>query len=133
MLKVDAVHKSYATAEGRVAVLDGVSLALAAGESLALTGESGSGKSTLLHLIAGLDAVDGGEIVVAGQPLSGLGDAGRAGDQPWQRQQPPSLQHRADGIDHQSGGGCDADGASGDAHRGHGSGCGRNGGESGIL
>lgn len=78
MLKVDAVHKSYPTAEGRVVVLGGVSLALDAGESLALTGESGSGKSTLLHLIAGLDAVDGGEIVVAGQPLSGLGDAGRA-------------------------------------------------------
>ena len=35
---------------------------VAAGESVALTGESGSGKSTLLHLIAGLDAADGGEI-----------------------------------------------------------------------
>jgi putative ABC transport system ATP-binding protein len=79
VLKVDEVRKSYATAEGRVSVLGGVSLALGAGESLALTGESGSGKSTLLHLIAGLDAVDGGEITVAGQPLSGLGDAGRAG------------------------------------------------------
>ena len=79
VLKVDEVRKSYPTAEGRVAVLGGVSLALAAGESLALTGESGSGKSTLLHLIAGLDAVDGGEITVAGLALSGLGDAGRAG------------------------------------------------------
>ena len=78
MLTLTAVRKSYPTAEGRIEVLGGVSLALGAGESLALTGESGSGKSTVLHLIAGLDAVDGGEIMVAGQALSGLGDAGRA-------------------------------------------------------
>lgn len=78
MLTLTEVRKSYPTAEGRVEVLGGVSLALEAGESLALTGESGSGKSTVLHLIAGLDAVDGGEIVVAGQSLSSLSDAGRA-------------------------------------------------------
>ena len=78
MLTLTAVRKSYPTAEGRIEVLGGVSFSLGAGESLALTGESGSGKSTVLHLIAGLDAVDGGEIVVAGQALSGLGDAGRA-------------------------------------------------------
>lgn len=79
VLTVSEVSKSYPSAEGRVAVLSGVSLALAAGESLALTGESGSGKSTLLHLIAGLDRVDAGEIAVGGVALSGLDDAGRAG------------------------------------------------------
>lgn len=78
MLHVRNVHKSYPTAEGLVAVLSGVSLDLGPGESLALTGESGSGKSTLLHLIAGLDAVDTGEIEVAGTGLGGLDDAGRA-------------------------------------------------------
>ena len=78
VLTVSEVSKSYPSAEGRVAVLSGVSLALAAGESLALTGESGSGKSTLLHLIAGLDRLDAGEIVVGGVALSGLEDAGRA-------------------------------------------------------
>ena len=56
------VSKSYPTAQGPLPVLRGVSLTLAPGRSLALTGESGSGKSTLLHLVAGLDAVDAGTI-----------------------------------------------------------------------
>ena len=78
MLVVRDVAKSYASAEGQVPVLVGVDLDLAAGQSLALTGESGSGKSTLLHLIAGLDQTDRGEIAVAGVSLAGLDDAGRA-------------------------------------------------------
>jgi putative ABC transport system ATP-binding protein len=78
VLKVSGVSKSYASAEGRVGVLAEVSLDLAAGKSLALTGESGSGKSTLLHLIAGLDVPDTGRVEVAGLGLDALGDAGRA-------------------------------------------------------
>jgi putative ABC transport system ATP-binding protein len=78
LLAVEGVRKAYASAEGRVPVLQEVSLTLAEGESLALTGESGSGKSTLLHLIAGLDAVDAGAIRLAGQTVTGLDDAGRA-------------------------------------------------------
>src|ERR687896_261863 len=54
MLKLTDVSKSYATAQGPLPVLRGVSLELPPGRSLALTGESGSGKSTLLHLVAGL-------------------------------------------------------------------------------
>ncbi|MGV6871980.1 ABC transporter ATP-binding protein [Pseudochelatococcus sp. B33] len=77
MLSLTAISKGYASSEGRVAVLDGVSLSLAAGETLALTGESGSGKSTLLHLCAGLDAPDAGLIEVAGRPM-GRSDAERA-------------------------------------------------------
>jgi putative ABC transport system ATP-binding protein len=78
VLRLVDVAKSYPTAQGPLAVLDGVSLELAPGASLALTGESGSGKSTLLHLAAGLDEVDRGEVAVAGRRLGGLGDAGRA-------------------------------------------------------
>ena len=78
VLKVNGVCKSYASAEGKVQVLAGVSLALQAGESLALTGESGSGKSTLLHLIAGLDMPDAGSLEVGGTRLDALDDAGRA-------------------------------------------------------
>lgn len=59
-------------------MLRGVDLTVTTGESVALSGESGSGKSTLLHLIAGLDAADGGEIKLADIVVSGLNDAGRA-------------------------------------------------------
>ncbi len=59
-------------------MLRGVDLTVTTGESVALSGESGSGKSTLLHLIAGLDAADGGEIKLADIIVSGLNDAGRA-------------------------------------------------------
>jgi putative ABC transport system ATP-binding protein len=74
MLQVQNVFKSYATAQGPLAVLRGVDLHLSQGESLALMGESGSGKSTLLHLIAGLDQVDGGSIEVSGQRLDRMNE-----------------------------------------------------------
>ena len=79
LLALDAVRKSYATSEGPLEVLRGVSFTVAAGESVALTGESGSGKSTLLHLAGGLDRPDGGAIRVEGRDIAGLGEAELAG------------------------------------------------------
>ena len=55
-----------------VEVLRGLSLQVAAGESLAVTGPSGSGKTTLLQLIGALDRPDSGEIRVNGRDLAGL-------------------------------------------------------------
>jgi putative ABC transport system ATP-binding protein len=78
LLIVENLTKTYATADGPFPVLRRVSLTLEAGESLALTGESGSGKSTLLHLIGGLDRADAGRIVLDGQDIASLDDAGRA-------------------------------------------------------
>jgi putative ABC transport system ATP-binding protein len=78
MLSVRNLTKSYRSAGEQVPVLRGVDLDVAAGESVALTGESGSGKSTLLHLIAGLDQADGGEVRVGETLVSNLPDAGRA-------------------------------------------------------
>ncbi|MGY5810205.1 ABC transporter ATP-binding protein [Rhizobium sp. LEGMi198b] len=78
VLSLRGVSKHYETAEGPLAVLSDVDLDLAAGNSLALTGESGSGKSTLLHLAAGLDKPDRGRIEVAGQAVSEMDDRGRA-------------------------------------------------------
>ncbi|NJM83999.1 MAG: ABC transporter ATP-binding protein [Tabrizicola sp.] len=78
LLTLTDLRKSYVTSEGPLRVLDGIDLALEAGQSLALTGESGSGKSTLLHLVAGLDTPDGGAIRLAGHEIAGLDDSGRA-------------------------------------------------------
>ena len=78
MLSVRNLTKSFRSAGEDVAVLRGVNLDIVTGERVALTGESGSGKSTLLHLIAGLDATDGGEIRIGEASVTKLSDAGRA-------------------------------------------------------
>src|SRR4029079_15294382 len=78
MLTVARLSKSYPSAQGPIPVLRDVSLALAPGRSLALTGGSGSGKSTLLHLVAGLDAPDSGTIALDGRDVLRLGDSARA-------------------------------------------------------
>jgi putative ABC transport system ATP-binding protein len=78
ILSLRDVTKSYSTAEGRLDILKGIALDVAAGETIALTGESGSGKSTLLHLAAGLDRPDAGQVLVNGQDIGPLDDRGRA-------------------------------------------------------
>ena len=74
LLAISGLEKAFATSEGPQQVLRGVALRLESGQSLALTGESGSGKSTLLHLVAGLDRVDAGTILLEGRDLAGLAD-----------------------------------------------------------
>lgn len=78
MLNVIDLHKSYDVAGQKVDILKGVSFALAAGETLALTGESGSGKSTLLHLVGGLDQASSGRILLGDQDILALNDTDRA-------------------------------------------------------
>ena len=60
--------------DSHVRAVDGVSLQIAAGEWVALTGPSGSGKSTLLHLLAALDEPTSGEILVNGRNLKAYGN-----------------------------------------------------------
>lgn len=78
MLDVTHLTKHFPGEAGPVTVLDGVSLDLAVGETMALTGESGSGKSTLLHVVAGLEPAGAGKVLVDGRDLTEMGDEARA-------------------------------------------------------
>ncbi|MGB9130699.1 MAG: ATP-binding cassette domain-containing protein, partial [Thiobacillus sp.] len=73
-----ALSQQVPTADGMLAILSEVELAVQAGETLAVTGASGSGKSTLLGLLAGLDQPTSGEIVLLGQRLNDLDEDARA-------------------------------------------------------
>jgi len=73
LLNVNSVSQTYSTGSGesRKPVLDHVSLALKAGEIVALLGRSGCGKSSLLRIIAGLTRPSEGTVTIAGEPVNG--------------------------------------------------------------
>ena len=74
MIRLRGVTKEYAQGTRPIRALDGVNIAVAAGEFVSIVGPSGSGKSTMLHLIGGLDRPTGGEIYVQGRMLSHMTD-----------------------------------------------------------
>jgi lipoprotein-releasing system ATP-binding protein len=72
-LEARGLSKSYVGGDGtRLDVLRDVTLALAAGEAVAITGASGAGKSTLLHLLGALDRPTSGQVLVGGRVVSTL-------------------------------------------------------------
>jgi putative ABC transport system ATP-binding protein len=75
LVSVNAVSKSYRRGNQPIPVLEGISFEIVRGEFLALMGPSGSGKSTLLNLIAGIDTVDGGSIVIDDIDIATLNEA----------------------------------------------------------
>mgnify|MGYP003349977834 CR=1 FL=1 len=74
---VDGLVKTYATATGPLAVLQGVQLQVARGEMLAIVGASGVGKSTLLHVMGGLDVFDSGRVRVGEAAIESMSDEAR--------------------------------------------------------
>jgi lipoprotein-releasing system ATP-binding protein len=71
------VHRRYKQGEATLTILDGATLALWEGQSVALVAPSGTGKSTLLHIAGLLEHADEGEIYVSGAATSNLSDAAR--------------------------------------------------------
>jgi len=76
MMRVQNVRKSFGSGASKIEVLKGINLEMRAAETLALVGKSGSGKSTLLSLLAGLDQVDSGEIIINDQNISTMSEKG---------------------------------------------------------
>jgi putative ABC transport system ATP-binding protein len=72
LVQVRDVHKAFFRGGEKIEVLQGLDVAVAKGEFLALMGPSGSGKSTLLNLIGGLDRPSSGSIAVAGVNITDL-------------------------------------------------------------
>ena len=77
VLSCRGLTRWYEQGPQRLTVLSGVDLEVARGERVAIVGASGSGKSTLLHLLGGLDAASGGEVVLAGRRLDTMSEAQR--------------------------------------------------------
>ncbi len=75
MIRFSAVAKRY---PGGLEALRGVTVEIAEGEMVAVTGRSGAGKSTLLKLAAGIERATSGSVVVNGQNLSALGETALA-------------------------------------------------------
>ena len=77
IVEARAVDKRYDTGKVQVQALRGVNLAVRRGEMIAIMGPSGSGKTTLLNCLAGLDEIDGGDVLIEGVSLGAMSDEQR--------------------------------------------------------
>ena len=78
VLRTQNLSKQVSSPEGRLTILNDVTLQVTAGESVALVGPSGAGKTTLLALLAGLDRPTDGRVWLCGEDLTAMDEDGRA-------------------------------------------------------
>ncbi len=77
-ISVSNLTKTVVAPEGKITIVQDISLNVKYGEVLVITGESGSGKTTLLGLMAGLDSANQGEVVLMGESLANKSEEQRS-------------------------------------------------------
>lgn len=78
IIEVKNVKKVYRMGRERICAVDDVSFTIQRGEFCCLFGASGSGKSTLLNLMAGIEKLSSGQIIMKGKNVSKMGEKGLA-------------------------------------------------------
>jgi putative ABC transport system ATP-binding protein len=78
LVVLDNIHLSLGSAAGPVNILRGISLEVAAGETVSVVGPSGSGKSTLMMVLGGLERPSAGRVEIAGSDLGRMTEDGLA-------------------------------------------------------
>lgn len=74
VIEVKNVKKVYKMGQERIKAVDGVSFTVQEGEFCCLLGESGSGKSTLLNLMAGIEKLTSGDVIIEGQSIAKMNE-----------------------------------------------------------
>jgi putative ABC transport system ATP-binding protein len=74
MIALNDVRKVYTRGDSQTIAVDGITLKIDKGEFVSIMGPSGSGKSTVLHLIGALDTPTSGDVVLAGESTSKMGE-----------------------------------------------------------
>src|SRR5438552_19009083 len=74
IIEAQQVKKIYRSGQLRVEALNGIDMAVEAGEMVAIMGPSGCGKTTLLNCLSGLDTIDEGNVFIKGDNLRDLSD-----------------------------------------------------------
>ena len=78
IIELKNVKKVYKMGKERICAVDDVSFTIKRGEFCCLYGASGSGKSTLLNLMAGIERLSGGSIIIKGKDIHKMGEKGLA-------------------------------------------------------
>ena len=72
VLRIDHIEQTYQAKNGEVAALKDISFHIDKGQFFSLVGPSGCGKSTLMSIIAGLLTPSGGQVLIGGEPVTGI-------------------------------------------------------------